>query len=135
MPYCKGDEANICEECGALVADGYQIVHNGQHVHAYSPDLHSERNGCTMCRLFEADAVHAVAPAPGTTAHARLLQQQADDESALLAWRHDCGHLIQGFWTAGAYCSGCGMDADDADDVTAHYRLVPVEGLTGEEQA
>jgi hypothetical protein len=31
MPYCKADDAQICEECGVLIADGYRPEHTRFH--------------------------------------------------------------------------------------------------------
>jgi hypothetical protein len=58
------DGTVVCDQCGCLVADGWQKEHNGQHPHPYDPDLqvgptsHKEPRGCLMCRLPEDAAVH-----------------------------------------------------------------------------
>lgn len=31
MPYCKADDAQVCEECGVLVADRYLPEHTHFH--------------------------------------------------------------------------------------------------------
>lgn len=36
MPYCKGDDSQICRDCGALIADGYWPEHTRFH-ELYAP--------------------------------------------------------------------------------------------------
>ncbi|HEY9370030.1 hypothetical protein [Streptomyces sp.] len=49
MPYCKGDESQICPECGALIADGYWPEHTKFH----------ERYAPTEAQLRERDSKQA----------------------------------------------------------------------------
>ncbi|MFN2636868.1 MAG: hypothetical protein ABR585_07580 [Gemmatimonadaceae bacterium] len=73
---------------------------------------------------------HAATPA---TAHE--LHRQADRETGKLAWLHQCGHLNQGYWHDGSVCGSCRFSVEHAREVTEHYRLVPVEVLTGDDGA
>jgi hypothetical protein len=67
MEYCKADDAQICEECGVLIADGYQPIHRRMHPHPYDHDPYHDyatepaRHDCVMCRLPEDAPVHQVA--------------------------------------------------------------------------
>lgn len=61
MGYCKADDAQICQECGVLIADGYQQNHARQHPHAYEARQAGEPE-CLYCHLFQDAAVHARRP-------------------------------------------------------------------------
>jgi hypothetical protein len=137
MPYTGVgiDGTWVCDECGCLIADGWQIEHNRQHPHPYDHDPYHDwatepaRHDCVMCRLPESAAVHQTAPPPSTPAHAHAVQEQADRERLDFAWLHNCGHLNHGYWHDRSVCGGCRFSVEHADDVEAHYRLVPVERL------
>lgn len=60
---------------------------------------------------------------------AHQLRRQADEARQGFAWLHNCGHLNQGYWHDRSVCGGCRFSVEDAEDVEAHYRLEPVEGL------
>lgn len=58
--HCKAEDTSVCEECGVLVADGYQPIHRRQHPHPYDGYASTpERPGCVLCQLPEDASVHA----------------------------------------------------------------------------
>lgn len=65
MPYCKADDAQVCEECDVLVADGYRQVHGQHHPHPFE-ERQAGQDECLLCRLFQDAAVHARTPSTVT---------------------------------------------------------------------
>lgn len=112
--YCKADDASVCEDCGVLVADGGRAEHKTFH----------EQIASAVARCS----------GPATPARANELQTQADRESWQLAWLCGCGTLNRGYWTNDSVCGGCRFSVERSAGVDGHYRLVPVEGLSDEEQ-
>jgi hypothetical protein len=85
-------------------------------------------------RAMFADLTSLLAKRPPTPASVHALDQQADRERQGFAWLHHCGHLNHGYWDDRSVCGGCRFSVEKAGHVDAHYRLVPVEGLSDEEQ-
>lgn len=57
MGYCKADDAQVCEECGALVADGYWLVHRRMHPHPFEADEHGD---CEFCAATDVHLAHRI---------------------------------------------------------------------------
>lgn len=67
-------------------------------------------------------------PQPPTPASAEALKHELDEQRSQLAWLHG-GYLNLGYWHGRAVCGGCMATIEHAEDVDAHYRLVPIEGI------
>lgn len=67
-------------------------------------------------------------PESVTPDSAEALKRELDDQQGQLAWLHG-GYLNLGYWHDRAVCGGCMATIEHAEDVDAHYRLVPIEGL------
>ncbi|MFI7448108.1 hypothetical protein ACIBQX_11470 [Nonomuraea sp. NPDC049714] len=122
------NEAEACEDCGALVPFDWQNKHMQFHPHEPIADSNGR---CMLCHLPEGASVHEPEPTPASV---HKLQQQADRERQEFAWLHHCGTLNHGYWHDDAVCGGCRFSVEKASHVDAHYRLVPVEGLSDEGQ-
>ena len=114
------NEAEACEDCGALVPGDWQNKHMQQHPHEPIADP------CVLCLLPEAASVHEPQPTPASV---HKLLGQAESERRGFAWLHHCGALNHGYWHHRSVCGGCRFSVERANEVEAHYRLVPVEGL------
>ena len=130
MPFDGRDnvDAAACDDCGALVPASRQNLHMQFHPH----EAIADRDGrCMLCHLAEGADVHEPEPTP---ASAHALRGRAEQERNQFAWLHHCGTLNHGYWHDDAMCGGCRFSVEKASHVDAHYRLVPVEGLSDEGQ-